>query len=92
MPTYDYECDNCGHKAEYLNVPVDSNPACELCGNPERMKRLPTVSRVSTGSTNLRTQKISQIEIGFGFIEHKDHVHPTISIERKVIDTEQGFN
>ena len=37
MPTYDYECRNCGHRVEVLHGVNATGPtACEQCGGPMR--------------------------------------------------------
>lgn len=50
MPSYDYECRNCGHRIEVLHGVNDTGPtACELCGGPMR-KLLSTPNIVFKGS------------------------------------------
>lgn len=50
MPSYDYECRNCGHRIEVLHGVNESGPtACERCGGPMR-KLLSTPNIVFKGS------------------------------------------
>ncbi len=50
MPTYDYECRNCGNRVEVLHGVNASGPtACERCGGPMR-KLLSTPNIVFKGS------------------------------------------
>lgn len=50
MPTYDYECRNCGHRVEVLHGVNASGPtACERCGGPMR-KLVSTPNIVFKGS------------------------------------------
>jgi len=46
MPTYDYQCNDCGFEAEYPNTPSNRDPPCLSCRGTN-MKRLP--SRINIG-------------------------------------------
>ena len=50
MPTYDYECRNCGNRVEVLHGVNDSGPtSCTVCGGPMR-KLLSSPAIVFKGS------------------------------------------
>ncbi len=37
MPTYDYQCRNCGHTIEVIHPMIEDGPStCEVCGGPLR--------------------------------------------------------
>lgn len=51
MPTYDYECRNCGHRVEVLHGVNDPGPtACEQCGGTMRkLFSMPAIVFKGTG-------------------------------------------
>jgi putative FmdB family regulatory protein len=37
LPTYDYQCRNCGHTIEVIHPMIEDGPStCEVCGGPLR--------------------------------------------------------
>ena len=51
MPTYDYQCRNCGHRVEVLHgVNAPGPTACDQCGGPMRkLLSLPAIVFRGTG-------------------------------------------
>jgi len=39
MPIYEYDCEECGHRFEFLVQRADEQPACPSCGATRLKKR-----------------------------------------------------
>ena len=51
MPVYEYECNECGHRFEFLLMRRDEKPVCEKCKSENLRRLLSTFSaRVEGGS------------------------------------------
>ena len=44
MPIYEYECADCGHRAEVLAGRGDPTPTCDQCGGGEMHRRFSSFS------------------------------------------------
>jgi len=53
MPLYEYKCNACGEKFEYLIQKKEEIPFCVKCGS-RNLEKLPTTYKIKMWTTNRR--------------------------------------
>ena len=74
MPIFEYECDQCGHKFEYLILPKSSAAKCPQCKS-KRLTQMVSLCAVSSETTKKANLTAAQKKAARGQKERQDEKH-----------------
>lgn len=98
MPTYDYECESCGHEFEaFHGMLVDALTDCPKCKQPKLIKLISAGAAVivkgtenpCTGGRGHNTKK--KDKMGEGKYKNKDHWWRTGKINKKILNNPKKY-